>query len=169
LIERMNTLSIRLAKRSDLAAVEMIETRCFHASRRCSRRALRHSILSPAQSVWLAVDAAGGEERPAGAMILHHHRLSLRISSLAVWPSYRDRGLGGRLVRHALDLARRGGRRAVSLEVDRRNRALIDWYARFGFEPRRVLKDYYAPGRDALRMRRPLAPDPKGIPTSVCS
>jgi ribosomal protein S18 acetylase RimI-like enzyme len=157
-----STLTLRAAVPADLPAVEAIENRCFSASRRSSRRALKHSLTSPAQSVWLAVGRLDGRRQIAGAMILHHHRLSIRIFSLAVLPGFRGCGAGRRLVLKALALARRSGRTAVTLEADRRDKRLIGWYEELGFEPRSVLKDYYSAGRDAVRMRAVLYPALKG-------
>lgn len=90
----------------------------------------------------------------AGVMTLHVRRHSLRIYSLAVMPAFRGSGLGARLVRRALREARRAGVRHVSLEAARTAVRLIRWYERFGFHTTRVLSGYYAPGRDAVRMRR---------------
>lgn len=158
----MSTLSIRSAKLPDLPAIEAIENRCFHASRRSSRRALRHSLCSPSQSVWVAVGRLDGKPQIAGAMVLHHHRLSIRIYSLAVLPPFRGGGVGRRMVHRALALARKSGRSSVTLEADRRNRVLTGWYETFGFEIHRVLKDYYSPGRHAVRMILSLKPALKG-------
>ncbi len=149
----MNKLTIRAALPTDLSAIEAIENRCFRGSRRSSRRALAHSLRSPSQSVWIAVGRLAGKRQVAGAMILHHHRLSVRIYSLAVMPAFRGSGTGRRLVQRAVALAKKTGRSSVTLEADRRNRVLTGWYEQFGFATCRILKDYYSPGRHAVRMR----------------
>lgn len=158
----MSTLSIRPAEPADLPFVEAIENRCFHASRRSSRRALKHSLKSPAQSVWVAVGRLDGKRQIAGVMILHHHLLSIRIYSLAVLPAFRGSGVGRRLVHRAVALGRKTGRSSLTLEADRRNKVLTGWYERFGFQIYRVLKDYYSPGRHAVRMRLMFKPALKG-------
>jgi ribosomal protein S18 acetylase RimI-like enzyme len=165
----MNTLTIRAAGPDDLSAIEAIEQRCFHGSRRSSRRALAHSLNSPAQTVWVAVDRVDGERQVAGAMILHHHPRSIRIYSLAVLPAFRGTGTGRRLVQRAVALTRKTGRIRVTLEADRRNKVLTGWYERFGFETYRILKDYYSPGRHAVRMRLEFKPASKGEPARVRS
>lgn len=165
----MSTVTIRSAEPSDLPAVAAIETRCFHASRRSSRRALRHSLSSPSQSVWLAISPSDGRRRVAGAMVLHHHRLALRIYSVAVLPEFRGNGAGRRLVNYAISLARKTGRSSVTLEADRRDRVLTAWYEGFGFETYRILRDYYSPGRHAVRMRLSLKPALKGGRVCGCS
>ncbi|MDD3276354.1 MAG: N-acetyltransferase [Kiritimatiellales bacterium] len=149
----MSTLTIRSAKPADLPFIEAIENRCFHASRRSSLRALKHSIHSPTQSVWVAVGRLDEKRQIAGVMILHHHLLSIRIYSLAVLPAFRGSGVGRRLVHRAVALAKKTGRSSVTLEADRRNKVLTEWYENFGFKIHRILKDYYSPGRHAVRMR----------------
>jgi ribosomal-protein-alanine N-acetyltransferase len=154
----MKIISIRAAEPADLSAIEAIENRCFRGSRRASRRSLAHSLQSPSQSVWLA-EVDGGV---AGAMTLHHRSHSIRIYSLGVLPPFRGSGAGRRLVKMAVALARTLGFPAVTLEADRRNRVLVRWYERFGFEVSEVMKDYYSPGRHAVRMRLALKPVLKG-------
>ena len=154
----MNALTVRQASSTDLPPLEVIENRCFSGSRRSSRRSLARSLRSPSQSVWLTVC----EDQPVGAMILHHHRRSLRIYSLAVLPRFRHSGAGRCLLLQALAIARASGRQTISLEADRRNKVLTDWYEQFGFKTTQILKDYYSPGRHAVRMRLTLkeeAPD----------
>lgn len=165
----MKSLTVRLAGPADLPAVEQIERRCFRGSRRASRRSLLRSLTSPSQSVWVAVARQGDDGQVVGAMVLHHHPCSIRIYSLAVLPAFRGSGAGRCLVERAVRLARKAGCRAVTLEADRRNRLLTGWYQRLGFEPVRVIKDYYSPGRHALRMERSRPPQRKGVPARGCT
>ncbi len=95
-----------------------------------------------------------GEPRTvAGTLIMHRRACSLRIYSLAVLPAYRGSGVGRRLVGKVLAEARRlPNVRYVSLEADRRDRRLVRWYEGMGFVAEWRLPDYYAPGRDGVRM-----------------
>jgi ribosomal protein S18 acetylase RimI-like enzyme len=165
----MSTLTVRSAKSADLPAIEAIEKRCFSGVRRSSLRALKHSLKSPSQSVWVAVGSLEGKRQIAGAMILYHHLLSIRIYSVAVMPAFRGSGVGRRLVNRAVALARKTGRSSVTLEADRRNKVLTGWYETFGFQTYRILKDYYSPGRHAVRMRLKLKPALKGGRVRGCS
>jgi ribosomal protein S18 acetylase RimI-like enzyme len=165
----MSTLTIRSATPADLPTIEKIEIRCFSVSRRSSRRALKHSLTSASQSVWVAEDHTRGNSQIAGAMTLHHRLLSIRIYSVAVLPAFRRSGVGRQMVKHAITLAQRTGRSAVTLEADRRNRTLTGWYETFGFETLRVLKDYYSQGRHAVRMRMELNSALKGGRVRGCS
>ncbi|NOU36397.1 MAG: GNAT family N-acetyltransferase [Kiritimatiellaceae bacterium] len=154
----MSTIHIRAATRDDLPAIEVIEKTCFHDDLRASPRALRHSLKSPIQSVWVAV--AGRET--VGAMVLYHHPRSLRIFSIAVLPAFRGSGTGRQMMEMALSLARRADRTAVTLEAEHSKPALIKWYESFGFEIKKILQDYHASGRHAVRMRLELKSALKG-------
>ncbi len=152
----MKTILIRVGTPDDLNALETVEKRCFSVLRRGSRASLRRSLCSATQQVWIAW--AEGGLRVAGVMTLHWRTGSVRIYSLAVMPAFRGQGVGRRLINKALSEAKGQGVRYLSLEADRRDRRLVAWYGRFGFERVQVLQDYYCPGRDAVRMRRPLPP-----------
>lgn len=152
----MKPLSIRTAKPADLPAVTAIEYRCFEPCRRFTRRSLQHSLHSPAQTVWVAMSRNGREQEIAGVIILRRYRRSIRIMSLAVAPEFRKSGIGRRLVRRTMNLARKSGFDALILEADLRDRKLTRWYAGFGFEPHRILQDYYSPGRHGIHMRMKL-------------
>jgi len=150
----MSTITIKAGLPTDLEAVAAVENRCFAAYRRSSRRALLSSLRSPTQQVWVALARELGEPpRLAATLIMHRRRCSLRIYSLAVLPAWRGRGVGRRLVGKVLAEARRLPHvRYVSLEADRRDRRLVRWYEGMGFVAEWRLPDYYAPGRDGVRM-----------------
>ena len=154
----MSTIHIRAATQKDLPAIEQIEESCFHDDLRSSPRALRHSLKSPIQSVWVA--AAGRET--VGAMVLYHHPRSIRIFSIAVLSDFRGGGTGRRMMEKAVTLARHAGCAAMTLEAEQSNPALISWYEKFGFEIKKTLRHYHASGRHAVRMRLELKPALKG-------
>jgi ribosomal-protein-alanine N-acetyltransferase len=70
------------------------------------------------------------------------------ITTLAVHPAYRRRGLGGRLLAHLIELARRHGASRVTLEVRERNHAAIAMYRKFGFTRKGLLPGYYGDTRE---------------------
>jgi len=152
----MSNIIIKTGVPADLDAVATVENRCFAAYRRSSRRALLASLKSPTQQVWIAwVRESGEPPVVAGVLIMHGRRQSLRIYSLAVLPAYRGYGIGRRLVGKVLAAARRQPHvRYVALEADRRDRRLVRWYENMGFVAEWRLPDYYAPGRDGVRMSR---------------
>lgn len=75
----------------------------------------------------------------------------LHINSLAVAPAWRQQGLGSRLMRGVLDLARKEGAARATLEVRRSNDAARALYERLGFQVEAIRPDYYTnPREDAL-------------------
>lgn len=84
------------------------------------------------------------------------------VLTLAVDPGARRRGLGGVLLRAALDLAATAGGEAMFLEVAADNAPAIALYRRAGFAPVGLRRGYYArkggPAVDALVYRLGLTP-----------
>ena len=54
------------------------------------------------------------------------------LGSLSVIPEYRHRGIGGSLLRHALETAAKQNFTAVNLSIVEENRVLREWYERNG-------------------------------------
>lgn len=81
------------------------------------------------------------------------------ITTFAVEPEWRRRGVGGRLMVELMRLARELGARVATLEVRLSNRAARALYGRFGFRPVGVRPRYYSDNNeDALIMTtEPLA------------
>jgi ribosomal protein S18 acetylase RimI-like enzyme len=71
--------------------------------------------------------------QPAGRLCVHRRPQELRIVDIALLPAFRGRGVGSALIRALLDEARES-RRAVSIHVERNNRAR-SLYDRLGFLP----------------------------------
>jgi [ribosomal protein S18]-alanine N-acetyltransferase len=65
------------------------------------------------------------------------------VTTLAVLPRYRRRGLGGRLLRFLMDLALHLGATRMTLEVRISNQEAMDLYKKFGFVQRGMRKQYY--------------------------
>lgn len=80
------------------------------------------------------------------------------LLTLAVAPEARRRGLGRRLVARFVYQARARGAAEAFLEVAADNAAAIGLYRAAGFALAGRRRDYYAPGADALVLRRPLTP-----------
>lgn len=74
------------------------------------------------------------------------------ITSVAVEPAQRRRGLGRALLRATLEYLKENGVEAADLEVDVSNRAAQSLYEAFGFVPSRVIPHYYGPNKDGLKM-----------------
>lgn len=78
------------------------------------------------------------------------------VQTLAVAPRLRGQGWGARLLDQLVDMARETGCTRLLLEVAADNRAAVALYERSGFDAIARRSSYYAPGRDAIIMRRDL-------------
>jgi len=143
-----STVRLRPAGPSDFPAVAALETACFEPERRSAPRNLKHSLRSPAQRVILAEDGEGA----AGALVCLLYPKRLRIYSVCTHPRAGGRGLGRALIEAGEALARKLGKREVSLEAAEKDPRLVNWYKAQGYAPLRTLPDYYAPGIHALRL-----------------
>jgi len=96
----------------------------------------------------------GGEIVGYGGFWTSGHRA--HISTVAVAPQWRRRGLGLLLVLHMLDCAVALGLRAAMLEVRVSNHAAQNLYQKCGFRPSGLQRGYYRDsGEDALLMSTP--------------
>jgi ribosomal protein S18 acetylase RimI-like enzyme len=60
-------------------------------------------------------------------------RLRAKLESVHVRPEWRGHGIGERLVRHAIGIAREGGARIVELSSNKSRLAAHRFYVRLGF------------------------------------
>jgi ribosomal protein S18 acetylase RimI-like enzyme len=142
------------ARRGDLDAIVALEMRSFPPEDRFARSTWRH-LLGPAarrRSSLTLVARQGGRVVGAVNGLLRAGSRILRIYSLAVDPSQRGRGLGGRLI---LALVAAAPRRCttVSLEVRYDNSGARMLYERLGFAVHERLPAYYPDGGAGIRYR----------------
>lgn len=139
------------AAADDLDAIVRIEQRCF-TDDAFSRRELEYLIGRANGSFFVA----RCEDGIAGYVSLLRRRgcALLRIYSIAVDPVLRGRGIGALLLDRSIACAHEQGMRYLSLEVRTDNAAAQRLYESRGFRRTTFLRDYYAPGADAWRMRR---------------
>ncbi len=95
-----------------------------------------------------------GAAKPVGFAILKSAADEAEILSIGVLPTTRGRGVGAALLRDALERLPRHKARRLFLEVDGGNAAALALYKRFGFSEVGRRPSYYAPGADAIVMRR---------------
>ena len=95
-----------------------------------------------------------GAAKPVGFAILRSAAEEAEVLSIGVVPQSRGRGVGAALLRDALERLPHHRARALFLEVDGGNVAALALYRRFGFVEVGRRKSYYAPGADAIVMRR---------------
>jgi [ribosomal protein S18]-alanine N-acetyltransferase len=81
----------------------------------------------------------------------------LHLLNLAAHPEHRRHGIGKRLMRHLIAVARGRNCRYVTLEVRRGNHAAQALYQSHGFEAMGMRARYYSDGEDAIVMTLNLA------------
>lgn len=142
--------SIRPGRRQDLDGILALEA--GFTTDRMSARSVRY-FLGAASARVLIADVQG---QVAGALILLLRSNSgwARIYSVAVDPQRRNLGLGRRLIAAAEQLARREGRRGMSLEVRTDNVGARGLYQRLGYQEHGILLAYYEDGAPGLRLRK---------------
>ena len=74
------------------------------------------------------------------------------VTSIAVHPAHRRRGVGRALLAGALEYLREHKVEDADLEVNVTNRAAQSLYESFGFRRSRLLPDYYGENRDGIKM-----------------
>lgn len=131
----------------DVPALYALDRRCF-GERAWSWEAWWEVATWPG---WTCLALRRGEQL-VGAMVLLLWPPVAQLSSVAVHPAYRGRGLGSFLLAEAIARARRANCRWVALEVDRESPA-VRLYRRFGFG---VVRRFTEDGIPRLEMLRRL-------------
>ncbi|AIS51734.1 putative ribosomal-protein-alanine acetyltransferase RimI [Thermoanaerobacter kivui] len=65
------------------------------------------------------------------------------ITNIAVHPQYRSKGIGSKIMEGLIDIAKKNGISAMTLEVRESNIVAQHLYAKFGFRPLGRRKGYY--------------------------
>jgi ribosomal-protein-alanine N-acetyltransferase len=141
-------LLIEPARESDLAEVLAIERTCFVTP--WTRQAFRAELEKPYGHLDLARLTAGRQAGAlAGYVCFWLAADEVQIANLAVHPANRRRGIGRRLMLHALQAGREAGSRLAVLEVRESNQAARRLYEGLGFRPVGQRPGYYAESREA--------------------
>lgn len=158
---------IRRAVAADIPALLAIEEQSF-ATDRMTRRNFRYAILK-AKGVVLVADCQVGSRsddcpsgmgrRPVAYGVLGFHAGTplARLTSFAVEPGKRGRGIARRLLSALEDAAAAHGCAGLRLEVRADNVAAIALYTAAGYRRFAVYPTYYEDDMAALRLEKPLA------------
>lgn len=135
-------------READLSAVAELETSAFPTP--WSAGTFQRLLHNPSVEMWVAEE----EDRLLGYGVLWCVLDQAELANLAVRPSARGRGLGGRILDHLLTVARQRNVRSVYLEVRRSNAVARRLYTGRGFQEVGLRPDYYQePREDALVLR----------------
>lgn len=146
-------MNLRNATYSDLPRILEIEELSF--SQPWSLNSFRRELTLPFSRLIVAcADEAGS---PADGFLCRWLVADeLHILNIAVHPTQRHTGIATRLIEETIEEARAKHAQVITLEVRRANLAARSLYRKFGFQERRLRKNYYAPGEDAIVMELPI-------------
>ncbi len=141
-------LSVEPMQPEHIPAVHAIESASFPTP--WPPYAFRGELESNRMAHYLVVRAADRVIAYAGLWLMVDEA---HITTFAVLPAYRRRGIGGLLLSDLVELAADLGATVVTLEVRLSNAAARRLYQRFGFRPVGLRPRYYSDnGEDALIM-----------------
>jgi [ribosomal protein S18]-alanine N-acetyltransferase len=143
-------IKIRDASNGDLPQIVDIERLSFDNP--WSRDSFRRELSLPFSRTTVAVTSNGSTEAVLGYLCRWLVADECHILNVAVRPIARRTGVGERLMEHAIGEAKREKARFVTLEVRRSNVAARSLYRKLSFEERRLRRNYYGSGDDAIVM-----------------
>jgi [ribosomal protein S18]-alanine N-acetyltransferase len=130
----------------DLPAVLAIEEASFPSP--WSHAAFLHELNNPHSCLTVAEQ----DGTVIGYLCCWYVADEIQILDVAVHPEHRRKGVGERLLHHALTTGRMRDASSANLEVRRSNVAAIALYEKFGFREVAIRRGYYRDGEDALLM-----------------
>lgn len=147
-------LDIRDATTQDLPRIWEIERLSFPQP--WSLSSFQRELTLPFSRLVVASNAGNRLNAGSSALVAFLCRWLVadesHILNIAVHPEIRRSGVGAQLIHAAVDEAKAKRVQLVTLEVRRSNLAARCLYRKFDFEERRLRRNYYAPGEDAIIM-----------------
>jgi ribosomal-protein-alanine N-acetyltransferase len=141
-------LTVQPMGAEDIPAVHAIESASFPTP--WPPYAFRQELETNRMAHYLVVRAGDRVVAYAGVWLMVDEA---HVTTFAVLPAYRRRGIGGLLLAELMALSARIGALVVTLEVRLSNAAARELYQQFGFRPVGVRPRYYTDnGEDALIM-----------------
>lgn len=145
---------LRPAGPADFAAIAALEAACFGTTDGVfSQRQLRALLRNP-NAYWLL--SLDGLAMACWLRVNNGRVRWARLYSLAVHPALRGQGWGRHLIEAGFAWMRAEGLNVCRAEVKTGNLAARRLYAGCGFQEEGLLRDYYAPGVDGVRLTRVL-------------
>ncbi len=146
----VNDIKIQLSHLQDAQKMEEIERACF--STPWSKEMIERDIKSEQSRFWCAATEDG---EPVGHIGLTFAADTADITTVAVLPQYRRRGIAHALLRAAIAFCEEHKIVGLFLEVRQSNEAARSLYEKMGFEKISVRKGYYKdPMEDAVIYRK---------------
>ncbi len=144
---------------ADIPAVHRIERASFPTP--WPLYAFRHELETNRLARYLVVRAGGEIVAYAGVWLMVDEA---HVTTFAVAPAWRARGIGGRLLLAVLRLANEMGAGVATLEVRLSNLVARRLYEKYGFRPVGIRPRYYSDnGEDALIMTTEALAEPQMV------
>lgn len=148
-----NVFRLREYRPGDFDSIWEIDQACYDPGIAYSRRELRNYLRFPGAECIIA--EIGG--KTAGFLVSAHDGATGHIVTIDVLPEHRRQGAAALMLAEAERRLAAAGVRVVELETAIDNAAAIAFWQKHGYRIDGVKKRYYADGRDAFTMKRPLA------------
>ena len=143
-------IKIRAGSNRDLPQIIEIERLSFDNP--WSRDSFLRELSLPFSRTTVAITTNGTTEAIVGYLCRWLVADECHILNVAVHPDARRARIAARLMEHAIGEAKREKARFVTLEVRRSNVAARSLYRKLSFEERRLRRNYYGSGEDAIVM-----------------
>lgn len=143
-------VKIRDATDRDLPRIMQIERLGF--AQPWSLDSFMRELSLPFSRLVVASTGIAAESEIAGFLCRWLVADECHILNIAVHPAMRRHGIGARLMTDALTEAKQKKVQIMTLEVRRSNLAARSLYRKLRFEERRLRKNYYGAGEDAIVM-----------------
>lgn len=145
-----STLNIREAEVWDVKAVSELDKSNF--SNNFSEQMLEDIFASNRSRIFVAMM----EDIVVGFIVVENDVDEVNISHVVVDKAYRNHGIGTKLIQFAEQYAKQTKIDTVSLEVSVNNFTAKTLYEKLGYIERRIRKNYYKDGSDAIEMSKHL-------------
>lgn len=153
---RVARVRIREATRRDLPRILGIERLAFDHP--WSLDSFVRELSLPFSRTTVAIVEREGQENLAGYLCRWVVADECHVLNVAVDPEIRRHGIGAQLMYDAIAEAKAKQAHLVTLEVRRSNLAARSLYRKLHFRERRLRRNYYGPGEDAIVMELELTP-----------
>lgn len=145
-------LSIRDAKSYDIPQILEVERLSF--SQPWSADSFSRELSLPFSRIIVSTIDPECENELAGFICRWLVADECHVLNVAVHPSYRRAGIAIKMMNEVINEAKTKNASVITLEVRRSNLAARSLYRKLRFEERRVRKNYYGAGEDAIIMER---------------
>lgn len=149
----MNGFMIERAEEKDLNTLYEIERECFPEN--AFQKPFLKFLITQNNSVFLKAKIHGQIIGFIVGIIQAPYSIG-RIYSLDIKKEFRAKGAAQRLLKALEKEFKLRGVTFSILEVDAENTAALNLYQKFGYKPKRLLKNYYGKNRNGIKMTKKL-------------